>query len=157
MKKFLLKYLVLAVGIVGLDQLTKWLALNFWQDTTDLTNFLAFELTVNRGISWGLLQSAHTNTYLFIGITFLIGLLTFGLCVYAVKQYRSGHSIYGETCVIAGSLSNIIDRIMHYGVIDFIVVHWGDHVWPIFNVADIFIVLGVGMMFFQQLLSTEKT
>ena len=154
MKKFFLRYLLPGAAIIALDQATKWLALNFWQETNELTSFLAFELTVNRGISWGLLQGAESQR-LFIGISFLIGLLTCGLIIYALKRYRKGYPIYGELFNIAGSISNLIDRALHQGVIDFIVVHWGDYVWPIFNVADIFIVLGVGLMFVQQIFLAE--
>ena len=53
--------------------------------------------------------------------------------------------------MIAGSLANIIDRIIYSGVIDFIAFHVGPYHWPIFNLADCAIVVGVLIMFVQQI------
>ncbi len=156
MKKLIMSYLLPAVIIVLIDQNSKWIALYYWRSYTAITNFLSFQVTLNRGISWGLLPQAETNTLLFLGVSICIMLLTFGLAVYAVKRYKKGYAAYGELLVIAGSVSNIIDRCIHKGVIDFIIVHWGDYVWPVFNLADMAIVCGVFIMFVQHFTRNEN-
>jgi signal peptidase II len=149
-------YLLLGVLLVLLDQLTKWIALYYWQSHTVVTSFLSFQVTLNRGISWGLLRGAETNSLLFLGVSICIMLLTFGLAIYAAKRYQKGYRVYGEVLVIAGSCSNIIDRCIHKGVIDFIMVHWGEYIWPVFNLADTAIVIGVFIMFVQHLTRKES-
>jgi signal peptidase II len=69
--------------------------------------------------------------------------------LYAYHQYLCGNSIIGEVCVVTGSLSNLIDRVVYHGVIDFIILSYNDFSWPVFNIADTIIVLGVGIMIFQ--------
>ncbi len=155
MKRKTIGYLIAGMLIILADQLTKWIAVNYWYDGYLVTSFLSFRVTINRGISWGLLSSAETNTLLFLAISFCILLLTFGLAVYAFRRYKQGYSVYGELLVVSGSCSNIIDRCFQKGVIDFIVVHWHDYVWPVFNLADMAIVCGVGIMFFSYLTRNE--
>jgi len=75
-------------------------------------------------------------------VSIFISLITLFILVYSYKRYKKGHSIVGETLVLAGSISNILDRIMYGGVIDFIVVSFGSYSWPVFNIADIAIVIG---------------
>jgi len=72
--------------------------------------------------------------------------ITIGLSYYAYKRYVAGETIYGEVMVVAGSCSNILDRFVYGGVIDFIEVSYGQWMWPSFNFADASIVIGVGIM-----------
>jgi signal peptidase II len=68
--------------------------------------------------------------------------------LYAVVQHLNGIPIYFESFVVGGAISNIIDRV-HYGVvIDFIDLHLGIWHWATFNIADVFIMVGVlGVLF----------
>lgn len=153
MKKGALTYGVLAAVIVLFDQLTKWYARTHWVHEYTVTNHLSFQLTLNRGISWGLFNGSHNG--LFWVITLLIMVLTAALGLYGYTRVKQGCSIFGELFVVAGSCSNIIDRFMHAGVIDFIVLHKGDLAWPVFNLADVFIVIGVATLFVQQIIFSE--
>lgn len=155
MKRGWVGYISLAVAIILLDQLTKWFALRYWHHERIITSFLSFKVTINRGISWGLLSAAETHTLLFLAITSGIILLTFGLGLYAYRRYPQGYPIMGELLVVAGSLSNILDRCVRHGVVDFIVLRWGEYVWPVFNIADMAIVCGVGILFFQYLTRSD--
>jgi signal peptidase II len=155
MKRDAGRYFDLVFSIIFFDQLTKLFALSYWQDEYVLTQFLSFKVIFNRGISWGLLSLAQTNSLLFIAISGIIFLVTLGLAIYSFSRYNNGYSVYGELLVIAGSCSNLIDRCFQKGVIDFIVVHWNDYVWPVFNVADAAIVCGVGIMLVQHLTQGE--
>jgi signal peptidase II len=138
-------YGCIALIVLVIDQLTKYFALTHWSNSYFINPYLYFQLTINRGISWGLFNS--TNMVIFVAITILIILTTAILAYYAYNRFRESYGIIPEVLVLAGSLSNIIDRLCHGGVIDFIVVHIGLWQWPVFNIADGAIVLGVILMF----------
>jgi len=75
--------------------------------------------------------------------------ITVGLCFYAYHNDARGRSIIGEICIIAGSFYNLIDRVLYGGVIDFIILSYANVSWPVFNIADVMIVIGVGFLIFQ--------
>ena len=129
---FLISFLV--------DRATKFFALSYFH-TYKINNYIKFELMFNRGISWGMFDSQ--SSLIFFLVTTFIVIITLFVAVYGYKQFQAGHTIIGELLVIAGSLSNIFDRILYGGVIDFIALSWGKLSWPVFNLADVFIVAGV--------------
>ena len=86
-----------------------------------LTPLYLFQVTFNRGISWGILNYSHGGIFFYVTLGILV--LTAALIGYAFLRLREGKPIIGELLVIAGSLSNSIDRLVHKGVVDFIVVH----------------------------------
>ena len=135
------RYLLLAIIIIFFDRLTKWLALAALQEPKQITNFLQFELAFNRGVSWGLFHSDQQAT--FFWVTALIGIIIVALLGYTLIQRINQHAIYGEVAVLAGAGSNFIDRCVYGGVIDFIHLSYDSWSWPIFNIADVAIVLGV--------------
>lgn len=127
-------YSSVAASIVILDQLTKYLALRWCSQAC----------TFNKGISWGMLNSGGQHT--FYVVTALIIGITLLLAAYTYQRMRQRHAIFGELLIISGSISNIIDRFVYGGVIDFIEIRIGSWVGPSFNLADSMIVLGVGIM-----------
>lgn len=134
-------------AVVALDQLSKFYALSHWREEYVLNPFVLFQVTFNRGISWGILNYSHGGIFFYVTLGILV--LTAALIGYAFLRLREGKPIIGELLVIAGSLSNSIDRLVHKGVVDFIVVHKDSWTWPAFNLADSCIVLGVMIMFIQ--------
>ena len=70
--------------------------------------------------------------------------------VFTFKKWQQHTSILAELAVLAGAISNIIDRYLYGGVVDFIHAHLGGWSWPIFNVADMAIVLGIFCIFWEQ-------
>jgi len=104
-----------------------------------------FLLTWNRGISWSLFETTDA-----IGatiLTSLIGLTVVAFAAYTVWRTLHFHPVAFEALVLGGALSNLIDRLFYGAVIDFIELHAGLYAWPVFNVADMAIVIGVmGMM-----------
>jgi signal peptidase II len=140
-------YLAIAALIFSIDRFTKLFALQHCLCEYRVSDFLSFDLTINRGISWGILNT--TDQSLFLLITGTIILITAVLIVHAYRRFKKNYLIYGEIFVITGSLSNIIDRLSYGGVIDFIVCSWHDYIFPTFNIADSAIVIGVMIMFFQ--------
>ncbi|MBN1549394.1 signal peptidase II [Candidatus Babeliales bacterium] len=131
-------------AILLLDRITKWIVLHYLENEYICTSFLSFDLVVNRGISWGMFHS--TNQAMFMLVTTLVmGVIVF-LISHAYTRWSDSFAIYGEIMVLAGALSNLFDRFMYRGVIDFIEVTTGKYVWPSFNVADIAIFFGVMLM-----------
>jgi len=115
---------------------------------------LSVNLSWNRGISWGMLQfdSSLGFAVLSVGIILIVVLLT----IYTFVQYRAHENICGEVLILAGAVSNIVDRFWYNSVVDFIDFHVNDYFWPVFNVADAFIVLGVGIVVIKNLLKAQS-
>lgn len=126
-----------------LDRLTKQWALSL-ATTYVVTPFLAFQLVFNRGISWGMLHS--DNQIFFSALTACIVIIILLLARHTYMRYKAGRKVFAEIMVLAGAVSNLVDRIVYHGVIDFIHMHLGDWSWPIFNIADTAIVLGIFWM-----------
>jgi signal peptidase II len=143
-----LNYTLFVFAIVILDRLTKLWALIFYNQERVVNDYLSLHQAFNRGVTWGLLHSE--NDYFFRAVTALIIVITALVAFQAYRNYKRGIPIWGELCILGGSLSNIIDRFLYGGVVDFIVVHKGDWAWPTFNVADSFIVIGVLFILIRQ-------
>lgn len=143
-----LSYGLLGVALIVLDRIAKYAVLSRCVQACKVNEYLSFELVFNRGTSWGLFHS-QTDSIFWL-ITLGVIAITGAVFAYAVLRFRAGHMILGEVMVIAGSLSNIIDRFFYKGVIDFIELSYGGWVWPSFNGADMLIVFGVLIMMLEQ-------
>lgn len=146
MKRLSLLYIYAGIttAVLLIDRITKFWALHYCTIIKRYNSFIACELSFNRGASWGILNDGSTTSFLLVST--LIGVVTAGLMVYAYKRYKSGYFIGGELLIVAGSLSNILDRFFYKGVIDFIELSYRGYYWPSFNVADACIVTGVGIL-----------
>ncbi len=140
-------YGIVALSVVIVDQLTKYYALIMCDHRCTINQFLSFDIAFNRGVSWGMFHSQ--SDIVFALVTTVIALFTTFLITFAITQYKNGLPILGEVLVIAGSFSNLIDRAWYYGVVDFIELSYSDWVWPLFNMADCAIVLGVAIMVWE--------
>jgi len=145
MKK--IRYSLIFIITFLLDRITKGLALKYFAERYEVNKLLSFELMFNRGISWGMLHFADDR--FFIVVSVVIGIIACALAFYAYVRWMNHSSIVGEVLVLSGALSNLIDRILHQGVIDFIALSFNGWSWPVFNFADAFIVVGVGIMFIK--------
>lgn len=137
-------YTLFFVAMTLLDRITKTLMLWHGDGEIKFSPFLSFQLCFNRGISWGMLHSQDAGRFIFVIV--MTSLVTCAFSVYAYRRWKQGHSIWWETLAIAGSVSNLFDRFVHNGVIDFIAFSFGDYCFPSFNVADACIVVGVLLM-----------
>jgi signal peptidase II len=128
-----LKDLLIITGIIILDQLTKYFALKNLTETPIIKNVFHLTLVKNTGIGFGLLRESNT-LLIFLTITIL------ALIVYYFK-YLSDDPKYdlGVCLVTGGAISNIIDRIFRNFIIDFI----NFKIWPVFNIADAAITIGI--------------
>lgn len=139
-QRYFFWYILLVVCIIALDQCSKYSMLMNGVSYT-ITSFLTLDVQLNRGISWGMFHSESDIFFYFI--TFLITCFVGGFLYHTCVRFQEGHAIFPECMVVAGACSNLFDRFMHGGVIDFILLSWGKWSFPLFNCADVAIVLGV--------------
>ena len=134
-------YFLLIISLIFfLDRYSKFEILrNFSENSFYVNDFLNFYLIWNTGIGFGLL-SFDTNL-IYNLITTLIGLLIIILIMIGVKSEFSEKIIF--SIIVGGALGNFYDRIVFNAVPDFIDLHYGNFHWFTFNVADIFITIGV--------------
>lgn len=97
----------------------------------------------NSGLAFGLLSNMHVIfRWLFICIIVLV-IIVFVMLLCKSVKYFSKCYYFSYSMIIGGALGNLFDRIVYGAVIDFIDIHIGSWHWPIFNVADIEIFLGI--------------
>ena len=117
-----------------------------------LYDFLNLTLNWNTGIAFGLLSS---NANLFYHLVSALILLIIVYLIYLmVTSDKSGKIII--SLIIGGAFGNLYDRLNYYAVPDFIDFHVGNFHWFTFNVADIFISVGIIMMLFKEIIFKKK-
>ena len=150
------KFIIVSLAFF-LDRISKFYLLDLQSSGIDIDfyilPFLNFYLIWNTGIGFGL-ASMETNIYYHI-ITAIIALVNIGLIFFLVKS--RGVHVYLFALIIGGALGNLFDRIYYYAVPDFIDLHLGNYHWFIFNVADIFITIGIIGLMLIEILKKEKT
>ena len=144
--------LIFVVAIFLVDRLTKIYILNLSEGGTEVDfyifSFLNIYLVWNSGIGFGLFSVEPNLFYNFI--TFLIIVINFILIYLLIKSSTKKSFLF--TLILGGSLGNMYDRLYYFAVPDFIDFHSGDFHWFIFNVADIFITIGIiGLIIFELL------
>ena len=152
----MMKKIIIIFIIFFLDRLSKLYIINLQESGTEIDfyiyPFLNFYLVWNTGIAFGL-ASFETNIYYHI-ITLIILLVNMILIYLLIKS--KGIFTYFVALIIGGSIGNLFDRIYYYAVPDFIDLHLGNYHWFIFNIADIFITVGIIGLIFFEILSKEK-
>lgn len=136
--KRILKYFTFFITLLSLDRISKILILNYCPEQLIINKFLAFSLTVNKGVSFGLFNKT-SFLMLILVITFFIILFS----INTVIEYNNKKTVLGEVLILAGAISNLADRFIYKGVIDFIDFNINNWHWHTFNFADVFIVSGV--------------
>ena len=132
--------LIVILIIFFLDRYTKLLILdNFSENTYYLNDYINLDLIWNIGIGFGFLS---TDSFLIYNlITLLIGLVILSLFYFLVLSEIIDKLIY--SVIIGGALGNFYDRLVYNAVPDFIDLHYKTFHWFTFNVADIFITIGI--------------
>jgi signal peptidase II len=145
----MIQFFVIPVLVLVLDRITKLWAIQYacQKPLSVVGNFVSCMVTYNRGISWSLLSYQDIMGYGFVTalIVGVIGMLIFHMIV----EYRKNSALFGELLVLCGAVSNLYDRFIYGGVVDFILIQYGSWSFPIFNIADIAIVCGVLIMFYD--------
>ena len=112
------------------------------------SKFLNISLVWNQGIAFGLFS--FDQNYFYNLLTIIISVIIFIIFIMMIQQ--KGLKKYALSMIFGGALGNIYDRIFFKAVPDFIDFHIADFHWFIFNIADIFITVGVIFMIFCELI-----
>lgn len=133
-------FLIIMLFIFSLDRYSKIKIIkNFSNQSFYFNDFLNFDLIWNTGIGFGILSSSSSLIYN------LISFLIFGVIVllgyYFLKSDKYEKITF--SMIIGGAIGNFYDRLFYKAVPDFIDLHHGNFHWFTFNIADIFITLGI--------------
>ena len=153
------KWYGLSLLVLIIDQWTKWLAetkLTFQEPVSVIEPILNWTLAYNYGAAFSFLADAGGwQKWFFSGLALLMSLF---LITYLLKAPRQAKLLsLGLALVLGGAVGNLIDRLLHGHVIDFIHVHYAD-AWhyPIFNIADMGISVGVVLIVIDMLFLEKK-
>ncbi len=109
-----------------------------------LTPWMDFKLAFNKGAAFSLFaDGSGWQRWFFMGIATVIGLW---LCYAIVFERTNALTRLAYASILGGAIGNLYDRILHGKVVDFISWHIGNAYWPTFNVADVGICVGVGLL-----------
>ena len=139
-KKENFNFLIIILFIFSIDRYSKIKIMNNFSDTSFYINdFLNFDLLWNIGIGFGLLSSNSSIFYNLIST--IIAFVIIFLIIIGIKSDKFDKIAF--SVIIGGALGNFYDRIFFKAVPDFIDLHYKDFHWFTFNIADIFITIGV--------------
>jgi len=140
LKKENVYFLILALIIFFFDRTSKSKIINdFNQSTYYINEYINFDLIWNIGIGFGLFSTDLTLFYTLV--TILIGLVILLLFYFFAESDTLDKLIY--SIIIGGAIGNFYDRLIYKAVPDFIDIHYNNFHWFTFNVADIFITIGI--------------
>ena len=155
--KKLLIYVLIVLVIFALDRFSKLFILNILEDKDKvdiyINSFLSLYLVWNKGIGFGLFSFDNTTAY---NLITLIILFINVIIVYLIFVEK-GVKVYFLLTILGGSLGNFVDRLYYKAVPDFIDINYNGYHWFIFNVADIFITLGIICLIFAELLNYKSS
>ena len=141
MSKAKKKLLILIPLFIFLDQLSKkWMLNNIFDSQTiiEINKYLNFVPVWNKGISFGMLSN-------FMNINFFMIIVTSGILLFLISWFvktKSRNLSLSLSFIISGAIGNLVDRLNHKAVVDFIDIHIGNLHWPAFNFADSYITIG---------------
>ena len=148
--------LIIIISIFILERLTKLyvIYLDKINSSPEIfsSKFLNIYLIWNEGIAFGFFSLNENNLYNFLTLFILIIIF---VILYMISK-SSGFKKYSLLLIFGGALGNVFDRIIYKAVPDFIDFHIEDFHWFIFNLADVFISLGVIFMIIYELFLSNK-
>ena len=151
-----MKKVLIILFLFAIDRMVKIYLINLQFNGTEIdfyiSSFLNFYLVWNTGIGFGL-AAVESGIYYHI-ITTIIAFINIVLLYLLFKSKNING--YLLAIIIGGSLGNLFDRIYYYAVPDFIDLHLGNFHWFIFNVADIFISIGIIGLLLMEIFKKEK-
>jgi signal peptidase II len=147
-------YYLIALIVIMIDQATKWLVvtnMEIGESITIIKNVLYITSHRNQGAAWGILQGQFWFFYI-ITVIVIIGI------VYYLKNLKPNQILTGWALglMLGGAIGNFIDRVFRKEVVDFVHTYIFTYNFPIFNVADSALVIGVGLLFIEMLREGKK-
>ena len=149
-------YIALVLFIFALDRISKSIILNILDDTGKVdiyvNSFFSLFLVWNKGIGFGLFS--FDNSSIYNGISLIIIIINF-IIIYLIYIEKTPKT-YFLAIILGGSIGNLFDRYYYTAVPDFIDLNYNGYHWFIFNVADIFITLGIICLILVEFLNYKK-
>ncbi|WP_245747881.1 signal peptidase II [Formivibrio citricus] len=148
-------WLLLALTLVGLDQAIKYViqVLISLNASIKITSFFNLAYVLNPGAAFSFLADAGGwQRYFFIGLGLAVSVL---LAFTLWRGVRNRLETAAYISLIGGALGNVIDRLRIGAVVDYLDFHWSGWHWPAFNLADVFVIGGAGLLFLASLASQE--
>lgn len=140
--------------IIAMDQVSKIIVannINYAQKIEIIENFFYLTHVTNNGAAWGMFKDGRI---FIIPLTVIMSLVI----VYLLSKSDSSIQRVAFSLILGGALGNLIDRVLRNGfVIDFLEFHFGSYVFPVFNIADSFIVMGTILLSYCILFLKEKS
>ena len=153
----MLPWLALAVIIIIADQFTKTLILGYYKlgDSTYVTSFFNMVRVHNTGAAFSFLANAGGwQRWFFTGIGAVA-------TIFIIWMLRSHHAqklfSFALACILGGAIGNVVDRLLHGYVVDFLDFHVGGWHWPAFNIADSAIFIGAACLILDEILRVKKS
>ena len=133
-KKVYLSSLIFVI----IDLISKIIIMSFYKDSiTVIDKFFYIEKATNTGAAFSILTGGRI---LFIIIAILV---LFYICKYMIKDVNNKTEVISISMLIGGIIGNLIDRVVYGKVIDFLSLRFGSYNFPVFNLADVFITVGI--------------
>ncbi|APH05330.1 signal peptidase II [Bacillus weihaiensis] len=147
-------YYIIAAVIIAIDQITKWYIvknMELGENIPVIENFLYITSHRNTGAAWGILAGQMWFFYIITAIV-IVGL------IYYIQKYARENKVMGLALglMLGGAIGNFIDRLFRKEVVDFINTYIFSYNFPIFNVADSALCVGVGLLFIHMLFFEGK-
>lgn len=147
-------YILIIIGsiFISLDQITKYYVaylMDLYQSIEVIKDIFNITYTRNSGAAFGILNGMDSMliTVFFISVS-IIAILV--ICVLFKKTQEHELLMHiSLSLIVSGAAGNLIDRIVDHEVIDFLDFHWKQYHWPVFNVADSCITIGMIMLAFN--------
>ena len=154
-KNFFISFLIILI-IFLIDRFSKLfvIKLDSQNDSSEifLSKFLNIQLIWNEGVAFGLLSFEDGKLYNIITVFILLVILV----IFFMIVKSNGVKKYSLLMIVGGALGNFYDRVLNKAVPDFIDFHIGNFHWFIFNIADIFITIGVIFMILLEFIEVKK-
>lgn len=148
-------YYLITIIVLIVDYVTKKLVatkLEIAEEISVIGNFFLITSHRNRGAAFGILQEQRAF-FIIITIVIVIGLIWY---MHMVRKTAKPWLLVGLTLVLGGAIGNFIDRARFGEVVDFFKFNFGSYTFPIFNVADSAIVVGVALILIDTLISAKE-
>ena len=148
---------VITLFVIVLDQSTKWYiskTMELHDSITVIENFFNITYMRNTGAAFSFLADFHYRIPFFI-LASVIAILVILMVVYRLRPDQK-FAVVSLSLIFSGALGNLIDRVRFGEVVDFLDVHWYQHHWPAFNVADSAICVGVFLLAIDMYLEENR-
>jgi signal peptidase II len=152
-----LPWLGLSLAIFIADQFTKVLILGYYRlgDSTYITSFFNVVRAHNTGAAFSFLAGASGWQRWFFTA---IGIAAAVFIVWMLRSHAGQRLFsFAMACILGGAIGNVVDRLLHGYVVDFVQLHWRGWYFPAFNVADSAITIGAACLILDELLRVRRS